>query len=429
MLSRRRFLGGMAGIAGLGAVGVARLLLAAGGGGGFVAELPWTIAGGASLDANLAATLASNLITVTTSSVTREQGYRPASIYNALWTRDHAYVIWHYPELLTASQRRAFVTYTLSRRTTGAEADPDGGTLPADFIADRIDPAGTATFKNAGASDLPFMDGIAFVVLALWSDWRLTGDLTTFTASQSAIDDCLAAIPRSVNGCVYSDPAHPSVDYGFTDGILKTGDVAYGTALQAWAYKMMAEMNGESGSGTYTTLRSAAESGLATLRQGSGWYKGSSGNNAAKDDVWATALIVAEELVTGTDRTDSAQAIIDAYSGGSTGTGGYSSSITQFGLVRHLPVGQYWVGTSETHDTYQDGGYWLTPLWDCVRAVDLIDSALARSWAAEAIVHIEDEAAFESGDYTKVPWEWHHYPGALGALGYSASAALVHRFV
>jgi len=113
----------------------------------------------ASIDANLAATLASNAITVTVSTV-QEQGYRPASVYNALWTRDHAYVLWHNPGLLTAAQRRQFVTYTLSRRTTGAESDPDGGTLPADWIADRIDATGVAAYKNAGVSKLPFMDGM-----------------------------------------------------------------------------------------------------------------------------------------------------------------------------------------------------------------------------------------------------------------------------
>lgn len=425
MLTRRQLLIG-GGLAALGAVPLGRLF--ASGGRFTVPATSWSITGAASIETNLAATLASNAISVTTSAVLRETGYRPASIYDALWTRDHAYVLWHYPTLLTAAQRRQFVTYTLSRRTTGVEVDPDGGTLPADWIPDRITSTGTAAYKNAGSGDLPFMDGIAFVILALWSDWNLTGDLTTYTASKSAIDACLAVIPRSANGCVYSDPASPSVDYGFTDGILKTGDVTYGTALLAWSYKMMAQMAGEDGAGTYSALRAAAEAGLATLRKASGWYMGSSGNNAAKDDVWATALIVAEGLTPGHYRTDSAQTIKAAYLNGSTGPNGYTSTITQFGLVRHLPVGQTWAGSSVTPNQYQDGGYWLTPLWDCVRAVDLIDPVTARTWATEAMVQLQDERTAE-GTWLNVPYEWHNFGVGAGAKGYSASAAVVHRFV
>ena len=132
--------------------------------------------------------------------------------------------------------------------------------------------------------------------------------------------------------------------------------MAYGTALHAWAYKMCADMAGEHGSGTYSTAQHHAEDGLATLRQASGWYAGSSGNNSGVDDVWATALAVAENLVTGADRLASAQAILDAYLDGATERHGYYSTISQFGLVRHLPVGQFWTGTATTQGEYQNGG-------------------------------------------------------------------------
>ena len=409
-------------------MGSPRLLLLAGGGGSFTIPVAsWQVSApsAATIESNLAAMLAGNAITVTVASVVKETGYRPASVYNALWTRDHAYVLWHRPTLLTTAQRQQFVTYTLSRRTVGSETDPDGGTLPANWIADRIDAAGVAAFKNAGASKLPFMDGIAFVILALWSDWSLTRDLTTFTASKAAIDTCLGVLPISASGCVWSDPANPSVDYGFTDTIKKTGDVAYGTALLAWSYKMMGEMAGD---GSYDAARATAEAGLATLRQSSGWYNGSSVNNAARDDVWATALIAAEGLASYANCVASGQTIATAYATGTTDAFGYTSQITQYGLVRHLPSGQNWVGTSTAAGTYQNGGYWLTPLWDCVRAVSLVNPALARSWAAEAMTQLNDERVAE-GTWANVPYEWHNRGVGVGAKGYSASAALVHRFV
>lgn len=398
-----------------------RLLSAAGGTGAFAPPPPvdWEITGAAAIEANLAGTMAAAEMDVTVGGTVVEHGFQPdsAGVYGALWTRDHAYILWHYPTLMTASQRRQFVAHRIAARSV----------TPADFIADRIAADGTVTYKNPGASELPFMDGIAFTILALWSDWNLTGDTTTFDANEAAIADCLAAIPRSANGCVYSDPAAPSVDYGFCDTILKTGDVAYGTALQAWAYRMCADMAGEHGTGPYSTAQHHAEDGLATLRQASGWYAGSSGNNSAVDDVWATALAVAENLVTGADRLASAQAIADAYLDGSSGPLGYTSTITQYGLVRHLPVGQFWTGTATTQGEYQNGGYWLSPLWDCVRAVALVDETTALAWAAEAMDQVQDEYTAE-GDWLDVPYEWHNYGVGVGVKGYTASAAVVHRF-
>lgn len=428
MISRRRFI--LGGLAALAAMPLASRLLSAPRAGESISSpaSSWSITGADDIDTNLAVVYSDNALTITVGGITKAQGYRPDDIYDALWTRDHAYVLWHNPAKMTATQRRQFVSYFIERRTTGAESDPDGGTLPADFIADRIASDGTATFKNAGASELPFMDGIAFVVLALWADFTATGDTATFTSNEAAIDDCLAALPRSANGCVYSDPAAPSVDYGFTDTVKKTGDVAYGTALLAWAFKMLAEINGEGAAGKYTDQYIEARDGLATLRRPSGFYAGSSVNNAAVDDVWATALIVAEYLCPNADRLESAQAIADAYSDGTTGPLGYTSTITEFGLVRHLPAGQFWSGTATTQGTYQNGGYWLTPVWDCVRAVALVDRPLALSWATEAMDQVADEYTAE-GDWHDVPYEWHHYGVGVGAKGYTPSAAVVKRFV
>lgn len=374
---------------------------------------PWQVDGASALLSNLAGVFSGNAITITVSSETQAQGYQPASAYPALWTRDHAYVLWHHPTLLSAAQRRQFVTYYLSRRTTGVESDPDGGTLPADWIADRIAADGTATYKNAGASDLPFMDGIAFLVMALWADWSLTGDTTTFTAGESAIDDCLAAIPLS-DGCVYSDPSSPSVDYGFTDTIKKTGNCAMGTALLALANKMLYAISGES---KYAAGRAAAEAGLATLRKTNGFYMGSSGNNTDVDDVWATALIAAEQLAPYADCKASGQALADAYDAG---------TITEDGLVRHLPTGQFWTGTSTTQGTYQNGGYWATPLWDCVRAVRLASYPTAKAWADEAVATLAAEYATAP---TEAPYEWVNGATTSTPVKYTPHAAIVNRFV
>lgn len=396
------------------------LLVARGGGRSFTAPPPDpdpppgddSIEGASALATSLEALYPNVAFTITVDSQVVAEGYRPAHVQYTghMYTRDHAYTLWHYPESMTAEQRRTFATYYLSRRTTAGE-------FPADFVPERIDPVGTVFYKTANGT-LPTFDGIHFVILALWADWNLTGHTATFTANQSAINACLAAVPRSANGCVYSDPGGGSVDYGFSDGTIKTGDVAYGTALQAWAYKMCAEMAGESGSGTYTTLRNTAQSGLATLRQASGWYKASSLNNAERDDVWATALIVAEGLVSGSDRTASATKLRDAY---------LANQITSRGWIRHLPAGQFWVNTDFAEGQYQNGGYWMTPLWDCYRAVKLVDPSTATAWATEAIE--EAQAQLGINGPTASPWEWFNGPAISNGYGYTCHAALVRRFI
>jgi len=63
-----------------------------------------------------------------------------------------------------------------------------------------------------------------------------------------------------------------------------------------------------------------------------------------------------------------------------------------------------------------------------VRAVALVDQALARSWATEAMQQLVDEDTAE-GTWLNVPYEWHNHGVGVGAKGYAASAALVHRFV
>lgn len=354
-----------------------------------------------------------------------ETGFAPdaSGNYTELWTRDHAYVLWHMPHLVAVEEIAAFARNRIAMRSTSGMSDPDGGTLGAagaNFVADKIGNTGVATYKYAGRSKLPFMDGIAFTILAMYQHWRLTASNELYVQLKSEVDLCLAAIPRSANGAVYSNPAAPSVDYGFSDGILKTGDVAYGTALQAWSYKMMAEMAGESGSGQYTTARALAESGLRTLRKSTGWYSGSSGNNVAVDDVWVTALIVAESLCTDAEAEASSKTIRDAYRKG---------TLTERGWVRHLPKGQYWVGTTMAVNTFQNGGYWLTPFWDCYRAVARTDPDTAHAWASEAMSEVLRQFAAEGGMGPRTaPYEWFWGPTPSAAKGYSASAAIVGRF-
>jgi hypothetical protein len=347
-------------------------------------------------------------------------GYIVSALLEAVWTRDHAYVLWHLVNSFPKSQRQEFIEHRITSRTDGTEDDPDNGTLPADFVADRIEDDGTRVYKNAGTSNYPFMDGIQFVILALWADWKATDETTLLTTYETEINDCLDAIPTSSN-CVYSDPANPSVDYGFTDTVLKTGRTAYGTALMAWSYKMIAEMKGEKSSGTYTTKRKLFESGLATLRKSNGFYMGSDNNNSDVDDYWATALIVAEELVGGKDRYISARVLAKTYLAG---------DITSRGWAKHLPTGQYWTNTTSAQDEYQNGAYWATPLYDCIRAVSLYDRKVARYWAGEAVTEllaqIADEGVGEAAD--SAPYEW--FIGASNSTrqGYTASLAVYSRF-
>ena len=169
MLTRRQFLIGAA-LTTVGAMPIGRLLLTASRGGSGLAQPWWRVSSAAAIESNLAATLAAAAFTVTESGVTVEEGTMPAASggYAGLWTRDHAYVLWHYPELFTAAQRRQFIAHRLTSRTDGTTSDSRGGPLPAEFVADYIKADGTRVYRNALYGQYPIFDGIAMTVLALW---------------------------------------------------------------------------------------------------------------------------------------------------------------------------------------------------------------------------------------------------------------------
>ena len=63
-----------------------------------------------------------------------------------------------------------------------------------------------------------------------------------------------------------------------------------------------------------------------------------------------------------------------------------------------------------------------------MRSVALVDPTTALAWAAEAMAQAQAEYDAET-DWLHVPYEWHNHDVGIGVKGYTASAAVVHRFV
>jgi hypothetical protein len=416
-ISRRRFLAGSAlAIAG-GTVSARALLVSSGGPSATPSPQVggWSIPGAAALLAAAAPLFAANARSVVVGGTTYEYGFTPANgTYDRIWTCDEGAAIFHHPGLQTAAQRRQWFQHRVRWSVANS-------TYPG-WVPDSISPSGTVYFFGGGvASATPYFSNIWSLVLALWSDWDATGDTATFAANQSYIDDCLAIIPRSASGCAWSDPASPSTDFLWTDGVSKTGDCAMGTVVLAHAYRMLDAISGGGSStnpaGTpYAALRAAAEAAIGTLwNSGTGFLRASSGNNSGVDDVWATALACAEDLL-GSNRAAAAAALRSAYLAG---------TVTDGGFVRHLPAGQFWTGTSYAHGVYQNGGFWAEPVWDCVRAVSVVDHPTARAWASDFVATVAADAASSGAAYA--PHEWRNGTNQ-GAAGYTAWAAMLNRF-
>jgi hypothetical protein len=72
----------------------------------------------------------------------------------------------------------------------------------------------------------------------------------------------------------------------------------------------------------------------------------------------------------------------------------------------------------------------MTPVWDCIRAVNLVNATLGSLWETEAMTEIADQITVEG---PLAPYEWHNgpsgVPGNNGVPGYTASAAVTQRFV
>ncbi len=226
-----------------------------------------------------------------------------------------------------------------------------------------------------------------------------------------------AAIVHPETGLCWNRPGDWAAA-NFHDGIGSIGFISLTSILRFRAAQTMREfcrlLGDENGAAEYERVANRiSTSVVAHLVLPSGWLMaGTEVNRQA--DVWSTGMAVYYGVLQGEPRRRACEAL-------------RAGHFSRYGYLRHLPAAadaipgqQMWEDNlNQGYGTYQNGGYWPTPLGYVVVAIAEVDREAARQLAAEFIDHTRRRA--EAG----APFEWINPDlGREDGKWYGPSAAL-----
>lgn len=348
--------------------------------------------------------------------------------YAFMWTRDVAYMIQGRPDYFTADQIKGVFNYIASRVNTNTYEVPDHIGVDGTIYW-------TPGSSNNWGSRAP-VDGNTFLVDIAWSHYKKTGSTSLYTDNKTLIKNLLnKGIPYNpTTGCVTISESSPFVGYGFMDTVKLTGDVLFPSVLAYRAYQQLADM--AFAAEDYDTVTDALKSAISiqsgvqkTLWDGAiattgvyagpvGFFKAATGKSSHQDDLWGSAFAVWTGLASPEQSLAIAKNFESNYD--------YApSSYNSEGGIRHVLKSQdYAPGVNvwesyfspPAYGTYQNGGYWPTPVPWVAYSLSLVNPDLARDL-------IDDMITRFIADGANAPLEW--WNGAtIGVVKYAASATL-----
>lgn len=284
--------------------------------------------------------------------------------YNAFWLRDYAYILEGAAalipreELLTAA--KLFVN-AVSKEGAGVDCVKFDGT-----------PIYKPGYGRMGEN--PVADGSQFTVAVVYLTWRQTGERALL---EPAVLDVLVKTMNVVardseHGLVLIDPAKAwdRCPYGFTDSIRKKGLCLFESLLYVEASSRLSEMlraaERKSDADRFAKAARRVANAINTI-----FWDGQKGLYRAatvqckEHDIWGSAfavwLGVADEA--------RAKRVAEVFKVN-------NAELTQKGGLRHTLPGVYWEKGCKP-DTYQNGGFWGTPIGWYAYTLNKVDPKLA----------------------------------------------------
>jgi len=206
----------------------------------------------------------------------------------------------------------------------------------------------------------PFCDNYYFVIMAgqylhQSGDWAILNRTYGGMPLTDRLEKAFAGyqIDPETELCV-SNPDRYTVDWGFVDGVKKTGKLMMASCLRYHAAQILQQIFPDSAyyAGIIKTLQ---ESILQTFYdENTGWFW-SATDLCRQHDVWATAYAVFLGI---TREPKTLSALAEGYR---------NQTAVVHGYVRHLLTCEdhsddtAWESTIAEYGTYQNGGYWATP--------------------------------------------------------------------
>jgi len=285
--------------------------------------------------------------------------------YDAIWTRDFAYMVEGAGALMDPKETLAAIDYLLA----GQRED---GVIPDRRLAD-----GTCVYlvgpNKAPLSPLPPLDNAPFIIKALDAYAVRHHDHAAFLDRREQLYKAIDTIPLSEDNLVYIDPHHPRPEYGFTDCVAKSGSVFFGTMLYWEACQRLAKLC--AWAEVHDEAHEWFERAEATWQRihdfwdaDFGMYRSAS-LDCSQIDLWGSAYACVIRVASKTTARHVAQNFINNW-----------DQCVYNGQLRHLPVDEYWhkLLLDVPRDTYQNGGYWATPVGWLAQVLNLMDDAKAR---------------------------------------------------
>lgn len=304
--------------------------------------------------------------------------------YNALWTRDFAYMVENAHDLIPPEHIEACIRYLLK----GQRAD---GAIP-----DRVDTRGVPVYSGGPENSPlgePNLDNTQFIVIAADEYLRSLPPKRSralFSEWADQLDKGMDYLPRSGRGLIFNDPKKPHSPYGFTDTVGKTGELFMESLLYWTACSRLTDwhkkIGGNSKANEFHRRAKLIERNISTLwNETSGMFFAAT-IDCRQTDIWANAYALHTDFPLGRKAKQIREYLVRNY-----------DSYVWRGQIRHLPKGEYWqrMLAPVGHETYQNGAYWATASGWVMQALKKTNPESAEQLFADLIADFRTHGIFE----------------------------------
>jgi len=311
--------------------------------------------------------------------------------YKALWTRDFYYMVAYAGDLMDPGEIKASIAYLL------------GGQREDGCIPDRVNVAGQAVY-SPGPPGKPMadhaLDNGPFMAMLVCSYVDQYQDEALFRKVEPQLKKALDFVSLGEQKLVYNDPKDPQCVYGFTDIVLKTGNLLFSSLLYYKAHMDMADLCEQLDCGSPAIYKQKAElvrqhiHALWSEEHGMFW---AADGDCRQVDVWGSAYAVDVGLATDVQAERIARYLAEQV-----------DEIAWKGQIRHLPLSEgSWDRLFKPcqEGTYQNGAYWATPLAWVLPVLARDNPTLAANLLEEVIADFQENGINEciNEGYHKVP--------------------------
>ena len=347
--------------------------------------------------------------------------------YPSFWIRDYAMSL--ESGFISLQEQKHMLLLTASTQNDQTIITDGGSMIPIGAIADhiRIDDGkpvyfpGTYNFLEQGNKTFgmfpPYCDQFFFIHMA-YEYVRSSKDLNMLNQlvnGQKLIDRLILAfkvVPVKMNNpLVYTTDDFRGVDFGFRDVISMTGSLAFPSILKYRAAiqlsVLLTNLKRRDEALEFAKIGSELKSAIPDTFLDNRGMLNASTKKSKQPDVWSTVLAIDFGILDGEQAKQTGAYLRDAYMEG---------YLAKNGNIRHILIpddyndSTAWESSLADKGSYQNGGYWGTPIgWVCA-AIARADVEAARKLAAEYIHELRKED-FRKGPSFGAPWECYNSNG------------------